>query len=116
MVTLTERAAEKIREYMAEDPGAGVFRVGVQGGGCSGFQYEICFEQAPEEDDLRFEWYGVTVVVDPASLPFVTGSQVDFADSLRATGFVIENPNVASSCGCGTSFNAREDSAAGAPA
>jgi iron-sulfur cluster assembly protein len=111
MVSVTERAAEKIREYMSEDPDAGVFRLGVRGGGCSGFQYELCFEREPEEDDLRFECHGVTVVVDPASLPVVSGAQVDFADSLRATGFVIENPNVASSCGCGTSFDAREDTA-----
>jgi iron-sulfur cluster assembly protein len=109
MVSVTERAAEKIRTYMAEEDGAAVFRLAVRGGGCSGFQYDIGFDERPEDDDLRIETHGVTVVVDPASAPFVAGSTVDYADSLMATGFVIENPNVASSCGCGTSFHARDD-------
>jgi iron-sulfur cluster assembly accessory protein len=114
MVTLTERAAAKIRQYMEEEPDgeAAVFRLAIRGGGCSGFQYDIGFDAGPEDDDVRLDQHGVVVVVDPASAPLLRGSQVDYVEGLMATGFQITNPNVASSCGCGTSFNAREDATA----
>jgi iron-sulfur cluster assembly accessory protein len=114
VITVTETAARKIAEYMAEEPAgtASVFRLAIQGGGCSGFQYEMCFEPAPEPDDTVLEAHGVRVVVDPASAPLLAGATVDWADTLMATGFAIENPNVEASCGCGTSFTARADALA----
>ena len=110
MVTLTENAARKVLALAAEDPEAVVLRVAVEGGGCSGFQYAIGFDSAPESDDLEVESRGVRVVVDPVSLPYLQGSEVDYVDGLMGAGFRFENPNVAGTCGCNSSFQAKETS------
>ena len=108
MVTLTENAARKVRALAAEDPEAAVLRVAVEGGGCSGFQYAIGFDTGPDADDLEVESHGVRVVVDPVSLPYLQGSEVDYVDGLMGAGFRFENPNVAGTCGCNSSFQAKE--------
>ena len=117
LITLSENAAAKIRQLMAEEPEgeAAVLRVAIQGGGCSGFQYGLGFDRGTQEGDLEFDQHGVTVVVDPFSAPYLRGAQVDFVDGIRESGFKIDNPNASSSCGCGHSFQV-EDDAADAPA
>jgi iron-sulfur cluster assembly protein len=109
MVTITERAAAKVRELLeAEgDPGLTALRVAVEGGGCSGFQYALGFDAGPEEGDAVVELHGVCIVVDPYSLPHVDGADVDYVDGLVGAGFRISNPNVEAACGCGSSFQAR---------
>ena len=110
VVTLTERAAEKIKTLMAEEPEgeATVLRVAIQGGGCSGFEYALGFDQGAQEGDLEVEWHGVPVVVDPFSAPYLRGSQIDFLETIQEAGFKIDNPNVTASCGCGHSFQVAE--------
>lgn len=100
---VTERAFARLAEIGAGDQGQAL-RVAVEGGGCSGFQYEIKLD-APETDDVVLEGQGQKVVVDQVSLPFLENAVIDFSDELIGARFVIENPNVASSCGCGTSFS-----------
>jgi iron-sulfur cluster assembly protein len=116
LVSLTERAAEKVRELMAEEPEdeVSVLRVAVQGGGCSGFEYALGFDRGPQDGDHELSMYGVDVVVDPFSAPYLRGAQIDFLNGLQESGFKIENPNVVSSCGCGHSFQVDEDEAAAA--
>lgn len=102
-ITMSERAARRIVEILrAED--APLMRVSVEGGGCSGFQYrfDLVKDQAP--DDLVVERDGAKVVVDPVSLGFVQGAEIDFVDDLIGAQFKINNPNVTAACGCGTSF------------
>ena len=113
LLTLTENAAAKIKQLMAEDPEseAAVLRVAIEGGGCSGFQYGLGFDQASQEGDVEFDQHGVTVVVDPFSAPYLRGANVDFIDGIRESGFKIDNPNAASSCGCGHSFTVEEGDA-----
>ncbi len=101
--TVTDRAFERLSEISAGDQGQAL-RIAVEGGGCSGFQYEIKLD-APTEDDLVLEGLGQKVVVDSISLPFLTGATIDFTEELIGARFVIENPNASSSCGCGTSFS-----------
>ena len=110
IVSLTETAADKIKQLMAEEPegGASVLRVAVQGGGCSGFEYALGFDQGVQEGDLETELHGVTVVVDPWSAPYLQGATIDFLNGLQESGFKIENPNAVSSCGCGHSFQVEE--------
>ena len=110
MITLTENAASKIKELLAEDPeaGASVLRVAIEGGGCSGFQYALGFDRGAQEGDNEIEMHGVTVVVDPFSAPYLLGSEIDYQDSLMNAGFAINNPNVQAACGCGSSFQAKE--------
>ncbi len=100
---VTERAFARLAEIGAADQGQAL-RVAVEGGGCSGFQYEIALD-APGADDLVLEGQGQRVVVDTVSLPFLAGAVIDFTDELIGARFVIENPNASSSCGCGTSFS-----------
>ncbi|WP_121633727.1 HesB/IscA family protein [Tropicibacter alexandrii] len=100
---VTERAFARLSEIGAGEQGKAL-RVAVEGGGCSGFQYDIKLDN-PAGDDLVLEAQGEKVVVDPVSLPFLTGAVIDFADELIGARFVIENPNATSSCGCGTSFS-----------
>jgi len=111
MVTVTEKAAGKIRELMAEDQEQeiGVLRIAVQGGGCSGFQYALGFDRGPQDGDNEIEMHGVRVVIDPYSAPYLTGSEIDYVDALMGAGFAINNPNVQAACGCGSSFQAKED-------
>lgn len=81
-------------------------RVFVAGGGCSGFQYGFTFEELQEDDDLMIQGMDVTVLVDPMSLQYLTGAQIDYQEKLEGSQFVIHNPNVTSTCGCGSSFSA----------
>jgi iron-sulfur cluster assembly protein len=110
MVTLSERAAEKVKELLAaeNDPSMTALRVAVEGGGCSGFQYALGFDGAPDENDEAFEVHGVRVIVDRFSLPYLSGADVDFIDGLMGAGFQINNPNVVAACGCGHSFQVAE--------
>jgi iron-sulfur cluster assembly protein len=117
MVTLSDIAAEKIRGFIAqqETPEAGL-RIGVRGGGCSGFQYALALDEK-RDDDLVFEYDGINLFVDPASMRYVEGSEVDYAESLMGAGFEVKNPNVVASCGCGSSFRiAEEEPSCGSPA
>ncbi len=100
---VTPRAFARLAEINASSQGQAL-RVAVEGGGCSGFQYEIKLD-APADDDLVLEGAGERVVVDSVSLPFLSGAVIDFSEELIGARFVIENPNAASSCGCGISFS-----------
>ena len=117
MVTITESAASKIRELMAEDAEeeVSVLRIAIEGGGCSGFQYALGFDRGPQDGDNEIEMNGVKVVIDPFSAPYLTGSEIDYVDALMGAGFAINNPNVQAACGCGSSFQAK-DEAGGEPA
>jgi iron-sulfur cluster assembly protein len=110
LVSLTPTAAAKIRELMAEDPEGetSVLRVAIQGGGCSGFQYGLGFDSGPVEGDEVMELEGVQVVVDPFSAPYLKGATIDFLNTISESGFKIDNPNAAASCGCGHSFTVEE--------
>lgn len=100
---VTERAFARLAEIGASDQGKAL-RVAVEGGGCSGFQYEIDLDE-PKDDDLVLEGAGQKVVVDSVSLPFLADAVIDFSEELIGARFVINNPNATSSCGCGTSFS-----------
>ncbi|RKF17059.1 iron-sulfur cluster assembly accessory protein [Roseovarius spongiae] len=100
---VTERAFERLAEIGAGDEGQAL-RVAVEGGGCSGFQYEITLDR-PSDDDLVLEGKGQKVVVDSVSLPFLAGATIDFSEELIGARFTIDNPNASSACGCGTSFS-----------
>ena len=105
MITLSPRAANRVRQMHAElNEPAKRLRVFVESGGCSGFQYGMSFDE-PKPDDTQLESEGVPVILDPASLAYLSGSTVDFDDGLHGKGFEIKNPNAASTCGCGKSFN-----------
>ena len=109
MINVTETAAEKINDLLTEEnkPGAGL-RVFVQGGGCSGFQYGLMIDEGEgdAESDKVFEVNGVRLFVDPISLRYLNGAEVDFVDNNAGGGFTIKNPNAKSTCGCGSSFSA----------
>jgi len=117
LVTLTESAATKVRELMAEEPEgeATVLRIAVQGGGCSGFEYALGFDSGAQEGDHQIDAFGVPVVVDPLSAPYLQGTEIDFLDGLQG-GFAINNPNVSSACGCGHSFQVEEGAEGEMPA
>ena len=104
-ITVSERAARRIAEIVAGEPATPLLRVSVEGGGCSGFQYKFDLVPASEPDDLMIERAGAKVLVDPVSLTYLTGSQIDFVDELIGSQFKVLNPNAATSCGCGTSFS-----------
>jgi iron-sulfur cluster assembly accessory protein len=112
-VMLTERAAEKVRALMALEPAgeAEVLRIAVQGGGCGGFEYALGFDRGAVGEDSELEFYGIRVVVDSASAPYLKGAKVDFVESLKESGFKVDNPNASGSCGCGHSFQVDEDGA-----
>jgi iron-sulfur cluster assembly accessory protein len=109
-LTLTARAADKVKALMAQEPAgeAEVLRVAIRGGGCGGFEYALGFDRGATEGDTEAEFHGVRVVVDPASIPYLEGATVDFVESLQESGFKIENPNASGSCGCGHSFQVAE--------
>ena len=111
-ITITDVAAQKVRDLLSDksDGPEMALRVAVRGGGCSGFQYALAFDQ-PKEDDHRFDVDGVSVVVDKTSMQFVFGSEVDYVESLQGAGFQVNNPNVVAACGCGSSFQVRVDAA-----
>ncbi|MDA3858541.1 Iron-sulfur cluster assembly accessory protein [Roseovarius lutimaris] len=100
---VTQRAFARLAEIGADQQGSAL-RIAVEGGGCSGFQYDIKLDQ-PGADDLVLEGQGQKVVVDSVSLPFLAGATIDFSEELIGARFVIENPNASSSCGCGVSFS-----------
>ncbi|WP_417257434.1 HesB/IscA family protein [Celeribacter sp.] len=102
--TVTPRAFARIAEINAASGEAKALRVAVEGGGCSGFQYDITLDE-PANDDVRLEGDGAVVVVDPVSLPFLENAVIDFSEELIGARFVIDNPNATASCGCGTSFS-----------
>ncbi len=104
-ITLTDRAALRIRDILAREPGKSALRIAVNGGGCSGFQYEFQLTDTAADDDLVIERGGVKAVVDPVSQEFLKGAEIDFVDDLMGQSFRINNPNATSSCGCGTSFS-----------
>jgi iron-sulfur cluster assembly accessory protein len=105
MINLTPRAARQVRTMQAElnDPRKRL-RVLVESGGCSGFQYGMSFDE-PKTEDAQFESEGVALIIDPASLAYLSGSSIDFDDGLHGKGFEIKNPNAQSTCGCGKSFS-----------
>jgi iron-sulfur cluster assembly accessory protein len=104
-VTLSERAAKRIARILSGEPGGTALRISVSGGGCSGFQYGFDIDQTRAPDDLVIERDGATVLIDTVSLPYMSGSEIDFVDDLIGQAFKINNPNATASCGCGTSFS-----------
>ena len=105
MITLTEKAVEKVRNLQKQETKEGyALRLRVVGGGCSGYTYSLDFEEKPVEEDVTFEDHGVKIVVDPKSLSMIDNCQVDWADGMTGAGFTIQNPNSKGSCGCGHSF------------
>jgi iron-sulfur cluster assembly accessory protein len=111
-INVSPAAAAKIATLLAEEskPEAGL-RVFVQGGGCSGFQYGLMIEEGPGATDTVIESSGVKLYVDPISVRYLKGAQVDFVDNVASGGFTIHNPNAVSTCGCGHSFNVDEEAA-----
>jgi len=104
-VTVTERAAKRITEIVADEAAAEALRVSVEGGGCSGFQYKFDLVPGAADDDVVLERSGAKVVIDQVSLGFLAGSEIDFVDDLIGASFRITNPKATASCGCGTSFS-----------
>ncbi|MEC9434423.1 MAG: iron-sulfur cluster assembly accessory protein [Pseudomonadota bacterium] len=102
---VTDRAFARLAEIAGDAGAPALLRVAVEGGGCSGFQYDIRLEETAEADDLVLEKDGQKVLVDPVSLPFLSGAVIDFTDELIGAKFAVDNPNATSSCGCGTSFS-----------
>jgi iron-sulfur cluster assembly protein len=111
MIEITDKGAEKVHEFLASqqaDAGVAGLRVGVRGGGCSGFQYQLAFDEQ-RESDVVFESHGLKLLVDGESLQFVRGSTIDYEESLQGAGFKVNNPNVVAACGCGSSFRVAEE-------
>jgi iron-sulfur cluster assembly protein len=111
MITFTDKGAEKVHEFLSSqstDLGTAGLRVGVRGGGCSGFQYALAFDSQRDGDHI-FEDHGLRLLVDGPSLPYVRGAVVDYVESLQGAGFKVENPNVIAACGCGSSFRVAEE-------
>lgn len=108
IITVTEAAASKIKDLLSDEGKAeSGLRVFVQGGGCSGFQYGLMIEEGGAGvGDQAFESNGVRLFVDPVSISYLKGAEVDFVDTITGGGFTIKNPNASSTCGCGQSFNA----------
>jgi iron-sulfur cluster assembly accessory protein len=102
---LTERAAARIAEIVAAEGRTAALRVAVLAGGCSGFQYRFELDETRQDDDLVIERAGAKVLVDPASLDLLAGSELDYTDELMGSHFAVRNPNAKSACGCGTSFS-----------
>jgi len=107
-IELTEKAAQQVVKLKAENniPESHGLRVGVKGGGCSGLSYVLGFDAEAKPNDKIFNMHGITVFIDPKSLFYLSGTQLDFQDGLNGKGFVFNNPNAAKSCGCGSSFSA----------
>ena len=110
-ITFTELGARKVQEFLTAqgtDTSAAGLRLGVRGGGCSGFQYQLAFDERREGDHV-FEDQGLRVLVDEQSLPYVHGSSIDYVEGLTGAGFQVNNPNVVAACGCGSSFKTADD-------
>jgi iron-sulfur cluster assembly accessory protein len=103
-VTVSDRAARRIAQIVAGEPATPLFRVSVEGGGCSGFQYRFDLVAERADDDLLIEKQGAQVLIDPVSLGLLGGSEIDFVEDLMGSTFKVSNPNATASCGCGTSF------------
>jgi iron-sulfur cluster assembly accessory protein len=103
-VTVSERALRRIGEILKSEPEGTMLRVSVEGGGCSGFQYKFDMERAKADDDLVIARDGAVVLIDPVSVGFMTGSEIDFVEDLIGASFKVKNPLAKASCGCGTSF------------
>jgi iron-sulfur cluster assembly accessory protein len=103
-ITVTDRAARKIGEILRREPAGTMLRVSVEGGGCSGFQYKFDTERAKADDDTVIEKSGATVLIDPVSVNYMAGAEIDFVDDLIGSAFKVNNPQATASCGCGTSF------------
>jgi iron-sulfur cluster assembly protein len=111
MIELTDKGAEKVREFLAaqtEPAATAGLRVGVRGGGCSGFQYMLAFDEQRDGDTV-VESHGIRLLVDGDSAPYVRGATVDFVEGLQGAGFKVDNPNVVAACGCGSSFRVAEE-------
>lgn len=111
MITITDKGAEKVHEFLdaqQADVNLAGLRVGVRGGGCSGFQYQLAFDEQ-RDSDVVFESHGLKLLVDNESLSFVRGSVIDYQESLQGAGFKVENPNVVAACGCGSSFRVADE-------
>jgi iron-sulfur cluster assembly protein len=111
MIDITDKGAEKVHEFLAAqqaDMAVAGLRVGVRGGGCSGFQYQLAFDEQ-RDSDVVFESHGLKLLVDGESLQFVRGSTIDYEESLQGAGFKVNNPNVVAACGCGSSFRVAEE-------
>jgi len=104
-VTVSARAARRIGEILKGEGAGAMLRVSVEGGGCSGFQYKFGIEHAKAEDDLEIARDGAVVLIDPMSLQFMAGAEIDFVDDLIGASFKVANPNATAACGCGTSFS-----------
>ncbi len=104
MLTLTDMAIQKVKSIMEERGEQGGLRIAVVGGGCSGFQYQMSLDREPSSDDQVIDMNGLKIFVDPRSLLYLNGTQVDYVDGLTGSGFKFENPNTKGSCGCGESF------------
>ena len=103
-VTVSDKAARRIGEILKTEPAGTMLRVSVEGGGCSGFQYKFGMEQAKAADDIVIARDGATVLIDPVSVNYMAGSEIDFVDDLIGAAFKVNNPKAKASCGCGTSF------------
>jgi iron-sulfur cluster assembly protein len=104
MVTLTEKASEKVKELLnGQSASEAGLRVAIRGGGCSGFQYALAFDEQREGDQV-YEYQDIRLLIDSESLPLVDGSEVDYVEGLQGAGFAVNNPNVVAACGCGQSF------------
>jgi iron-sulfur cluster assembly accessory protein len=115
LLNLSDAAAAKLRELTAEETNPAIgLRVYVYSGGCSGFRYGMMLEDAPTSDDIMVEAKGIRVYVDGQSTQYITGSEIDYVDTLMGAGFTVNNPNAVSACGCGSSF--RTADSAGSPA
>lgn len=104
-VTLSDRAAKRIFKILSKEPTGTALRVSVSGGGCSGFQYGFDLDATRTAEDIVVERDGAVVLIDPVSLPYMGGSEIDFVDNMLGQSFQIHNPNATASCGCGTSFS-----------
>jgi len=103
-ITVSDRAAKRIGEILKGEPAGTMLRVSVEGGGCSGFQYKFDMERAKAADDLVISRDNAVVLIDPVSVNYMTGSEIDFVDDLIGASFKVKNPQAKASCGCGTSF------------
>ncbi len=107
MIELTDRAIDKVKEILdTQDPKPAGLRISVVGGGCSGFQYSMGFETAPNMLDKTYDFSGLKVFIDQASMLYLDGAKVDYIETLEGAGFKFDNPNVTRTCGCGSSFQA----------
>jgi iron-sulfur cluster assembly protein len=111
LITFTEKGAEKVQEFLdaqSADIQTSGLRVGVRGGGCSGFQYALAFDTQRDGDEVFMD-HGLRILVDSPSLPYVRGAIVDYVEGLQGAGFKVDNPNVIAACGCGSSFRVAEE-------